>query len=104
MKLSKNEEPSIPTVSGGRIKLRNLRPGDWLGWNRWGDSTNYCVVLQNSAVLGKYEVQYGGGATSIYPYEYGTKHDLYLGRGKKRKWWAWLPKCIQSRVLPYSKP
>jgi hypothetical protein len=100
MKLQKEPDPSIPTASGGTIRLRNLRPGDWL-IDSWGDRG---VVLQNSAVMERYETwveRYGEAFVTPYCIEHPR---TYLGRGQKRKWWDRLPRFLRTHVSPYSKP
>jgi len=92
----------IPSKLGKRpIQLSSLRPGDWLAYNGVGQRQ---LVLQNSAILQRMETRFEHEKCShSYPYSFFAR-DTYLGQGRKRAWWALLPKWAKKIVSPYSKP
>lgn len=110
MKLESKDYPSIPSLLGPRrVRCSSLRPGDWLridsmafvgkSWLVW--------VVQNSLVLQKVEVQWPGqDGSDVLNYDTLSEdtYTFYAGRGEKRRWHDKLPKWLQSKVCPYSKP
>jgi len=102
-----SKDARIPTSAGRTIAVKNLRPGDWLGWlakDRKGEFTGRDLVVRNANST--IDTVWGGLSTH-YPYEYlqsSTLNFVYLGRGKKRKWLDKLPKWIANQICPYSGP
>ncbi len=93
--------PSIATRKG-RMKLSSLRPGDWLRNN----SGVYVCILVNSSKLRRAVVFFPAlnDEISVSHEEIAGHRDFYIGHGTKRLWRAWLPKFLQKRICPYSKP
>ncbi len=90
--------PTIATRKG-RMKCDSLRPGAWL---------DHCglpvVVTINSAKLHRAVVLWPGVGEESVMHEHLMRGYSYIGHGTKRRWHAWLPKFLQKRICPYSKP
>ncbi len=100
-------EPSIPSVKGKTIALKNLRPGDWVRFlplSTIASGDEY--VIHNTPSRARLEIvsQYSG--SFVWSYHTSRMPEIYeyLGRGKKRKWLDKLPKCVSSLFCPYSGP
>ncbi len=94
--------PTIATRKG-RMKCSSLRPGCWLDWH----GSPVCVLI-NSAKLQRAVILIVGivpPADEIpVTYEMLSEYYRYLGQGRKRFWWPFLPKFLRQHVCPYSKP
>jgi len=104
MKLEHKLEHAIGSYSGRAIRLSTLRPGDWLIAANWLDTgAQWIYVVQNSAILKRMEIRWEGQGSESVTYSMLTDVH-YAGRGRRRQWWAWLPKVAQARINEYSKP
>lgn len=93
--------PSIPTARG-TMKCSSLRPGDWIR----GDFQRTGVVLINSAKLYRLVIWFTDKPGDTLR-DYGIvalNNYRFIGQGSRRRWHAWLPKFLQKRICPYSKP
>jgi len=103
-KIKPKPEPELPlipvirTISGGKMKMSSLRPGDWLGYER-----PTCVVLQSSARLCRMEVRWNDGVSQSRAWDTFSLLE-FRGAGRKRRWHALLPAWLKRKVCPYSKP
>jgi hypothetical protein len=100
-------EPSIPSVKGKTIALKNLRPGDWVRFlplSTIASGDEY--VIHNTPSRARLEIvsQYSG--SFVWSYHTSRMPEIYeyLGRGKKRKWLDKLPTFISKFFCPYSGP
>ncbi len=98
-------QPMINTPKG-QMKCTSLRPGDFLsrGPVAWDDAQESAIVMINSSKLERIVLLRDSGETSE-THEYLMGHDWrFIGHGKRRIWWFYLPKFLQKRVCLYSKP
>jgi hypothetical protein len=93
--------PRIRSVKSKRtIALTSLRPGDWMR----GPAGSISFVRQNSARLEKLELEWPTrGATAVKRYDEFDEW-TYLGQGRPRAWWRFLPAFLRKIVCPYSRP
>lgn len=94
--------PRIKTKRG-TMALSSIRPGDWIGGPC---NYPYFVVLINSKKLRRIVVRWEMTGHDEQSYDYGdfSSMDRLIGRGKPRRWHAFLPKWIGAMICPYSRP
>lgn len=76
-----------------------LLPGDWLE----RDGLLY-VVIENWPVVHKLETMNAATRCCQKVRYSAVRGACYLGRGRRRKWLAWLPSRLARLVVPYGKP
>lgn len=94
--------PTIPTPTG-RMKLSSLRPGDWI---KAEDHVYSVLVTINSGSLRRCCLRWDGVATeSSWRYaEISAARFAFLGHGKRRWWFKFLPKWIRKHVCEFDRP
>ncbi len=97
---------TTPKISGlGRrpVMASSLRPGDWL--ELWTGANQFTyLVLINSAKLRKLRMKSWDGTEFLISYDLLSDNYRYLGRGRERKWWFFLPKFLQQTFNRYGEP
>ncbi len=95
----------IPAVSyriktpKGTMALSSLRPGDHLS----SPNIGHLTVMINSAKLQLLVVRWDYGLERSYGYR--TFWDcVFIGHGKRRAYWKFLPKWLRKRVCEYGRP
>lgn len=109
MKLEKDIKETIPSLSGRRIRLSSLRPGDWVDINGFTPGTVYrCHVVQNWPSIKRIEFRWPRGTYETAKYEsvagQATDDVVYVGKGERRKWWEHLPRFLRTSIAQYSQP
>lgn len=96
------ELPLVPVLKSGHrsVRCRSLRPGDFV----IPGSIAVCCILQSSCKHRRVEVYWiGSGDSESFPWTY-LEGGTYLGQGKRRTWWNWLPAFAKQYFSPYSRP
>lgn len=109
MKLEKDIKESIPSLSGRRIRLSSLRPGDWVDICGFTPGTIHrCYVVQNWPSLRRIEFCWPDHKYETARYENIVSDAMddvtYVGKGERRKWWKSLPKFLRAMISEYSQP
>jgi len=99
-------EPTIKILGVGKrkIALSSLRPGDWLELWLPSSFVSYRYLVRiNSFKLRRINL-WADGQLFTLPYSEFTDSYAYLGKGKLRWWWAFLPKFLRQHLAPCSSP
>lgn len=109
MKLEKDMKETIASLSGRRIRLSSLRPGDWVDICGFTPGTIHrCYVVQNWPSLRRIEFCWPDHKYETARYENIISDAMddvtYVGKGERRKWWKSLPKFLRSHIAEYSQP
>jgi hypothetical protein len=99
------KKTAIRSALGARtIAPTSLRPGDWLQFRGTVKSFD-CCVIQSSAVHGRTEIRWPDGGLQVMPHEWTAWYLwTFIGQGRRRKWWRYLPRWLRGRVCRYTGP
>lgn len=109
MSLQQFEFRTTPVSSDcPRIKTRtrtmamsSLRPGDVLSIGLDLDLIVLAHSLKHRKILIRY---FYDGTERLYNYGDFSSELIYLGPGRPRNWWVWLPKFLRKHICPYGPP
>lgn len=86
------------------VALSSLRPGAFICRDIYGH-TIVASVVQNSKTLCRIELRYPTGSTAVIPWWTPTLGlYVYMGMGRKRRWWPMLPAWARKWVCEYGRP